>query len=212
MNPFDWDLYWEEKGENKRMIKGAIKMAKRIGIFLKRNNITSVADFGCGSGRTLFILSKQYPSISFYGFDSVLSILKKSRQIASEMGLSNLRFNHDILPNIKSREKFDLIYCIATLHYIKDIRKAIINLYKRVNNGGFLIFNYPNKYSMFWYRKHIKPSDKEMRTRFSLLLAGHNLLTLNDVKKVTGIRPKNFWDAVKEKGQRANVCVFVHKP
>ena len=179
---------------------------------MKNKDIKSVADFGCGSGRTLFLLADKHPNIICYGFDSTLFIVKKNRQRADEQALSNLHFEQDTLPNIKSRLSFDLVYSIATLHYIRDIKLAIQKLYQRVNAGGFLIFNYPNRHSMFWYRKHIKPSNKEMRTRFSLLLAGRNLITLKDITNITGTRPMNFYRAVGEKGLRANVCVYLHKP
>ena len=212
MNSFNWDSFWEKKGENKQMIRGAKRMANRIGKFLNRYDIKSVADFGCGSGGTLFILADKYPHISFYGFDSSLIIVSKNHQRAEEVGLSNLCFKQDTIPLIKSRMIFDLVYSIATLHYVMDIKRAIQNLYRRVNTGGFLIFNYPNRYSMFWYRNHIKPSDKEMRVRFSLLLAGQNLITLKDITITAGKKPKNFWRAVGENGQRANVCVYLHKP
>jgi 2-polyprenyl-3-methyl-5-hydroxy-6-metoxy-1,4-benzoquinol methylase len=191
------------------MIRGAVNMAWRIGRFLDRRRIGSVADFGCGGGRTLFILAKERRGISFHGFDAAPSVVRRNRKRAAELGLSNIRFDHDELPNIRTGESFDLVYSIATLHYVNDVKRAIRNLSMKVNLGGYLVFNYPNRQSMFWYRRHIEPGDQEMRRRFSLLLAGKNLLTLDDIKAVTGRKPHNFWKAVGEKGKTANMCVYI---
>lgn len=207
----DWNSYWEREKESSRMIKGARNMARRISIFIDKHNIGNVGDYGCGTGRTLFILSEKYPDINFTGFDSSMLVIKRNRLRAKKMGLSNIRFKHDKLPNIKTGHNFDLVMCIATLHYIKDIGKAIRNLYNRVNTDGFLIFNYPNRFSKFWYQNWVKPDENEKRKRFSLVLSGKNLLTMTKIENILGDRPRNFWKTVGENIGRENMCVCLHK-
>jgi len=207
----DWNSYWLREKESSRMIKSARNMARRISIFIDKYNLRDIADYGCGTGRTLFILSEKYPHIDFTGFDSSMSVIKKNRLNAKKMGFSNIRFKHGMLPNIKTDQRFDLVMCIATLHYIKDIGKAIRNLYYRVNNDGVLIFNYPNRYSKYWYQNWIKPKESEKKKRFSLVLSGKNLLTLTKIENILGNRPRNFWKTVGENIGRENMCVYLHK-
>jgi len=207
----DWDLYWTKETESKDMIKGARNMANRISIFIDEHEIGNIADFGCGPGTTLFILAKKYPDLNFTGFDSSVSVIKQNQLKVRKMGLRNIRFECEILPDIETKEMFDLIYCIATLYYVRDIKRAVLNLYKRVSERGFLIFNYPNRFSMFWYRNWIKSNENEKKKRFSLVLSGENLLTLREIKRVIGKRTNNFWNAVGESINKANMCIYVQK-
>lgn len=206
----DWDLFWEHETESKEMIKGAENMAKRISTFIERYNINSIADFGCGKARTLFMLAEKYPDLEFSGFDPSIPVIKQNRLKAKEVGVSNIRFDFEMLPSIESKETFDLVFCIATLHYIRDIKKGIKNLFAHINPEGFLIFNYPNRYSMFAYRDWVK-NHEGRKKRFSLVLNGKNLLTVKEIEKVLGKKPKNFWTAVGEETNRANMCVYLEK-
>lgn len=207
----DWDLHWIKETESKDMIIGARNMAKRISIFIDEHEIGNIADFGCGPGTTLFILAKKYPGLNFTGFDSSVSVIKQNRLKVRKMGLRNIRFECEMLPDIETKEMFDLIYCIATLYYVREIERAIRNLYERVNERGYFIFSYPNRFSMFWYRNWVRSNDNEKRKRFSLVLNGKNLLTLEDIEKALGKRPNNFWKAIGEKIGRENMCVYMQK-
>ena len=207
----DWDLFWKQETASKNMIKGGKNMAKRISLFTDKYDIRKIADFGCGPGISLLILAEKYPDLSFTGFDPSMSVIKQNRLKAKKLGLSNIRFDCEMLPDIKTIDKFDLIYCIATLHYVENIKGAIQNLYKHVNDSGFLIFNYPNRFSLFAYRNWIKLSDLENKRRFSLILNEKNILTLEEIKKILGKWPNNFWKAVGEGPSRENNCIYVQK-
>lgn len=116
----DWNLYWEHEIPDSKMVKGATNMAKRIAIFIDKYDPQNIADFGCGPGITLFILANRYPHIEFTGFDSSIPIIKKNRLKANDMKLDNVQFDCEKLPVIKTEDKFDLIYSIATLYYVKN--------------------------------------------------------------------------------------------
>ena len=210
-NTIDWDLFWKQQNASEIMVKGGKNMAKRIGLFIDKYEIGTIADFGCGPGITLFILADKYPDLNFVGFDPSLPVIKQNQLKAKQLGLSNIRFDYEMLPEINSVDTFDLIYCIATLHYVENIKEAIQSLYAHINDGGLLIFNYPNRYSLFAYRKWIKPDDLENKKRFSLVLNERNLLTLEEINQVLGKRPKNFWKAVGEGSSRENNCIYVQK-
>jgi SAM-dependent methyltransferase len=107
--------------------------------------------------------------------------------------------------------KFDLIFCIASLHYVKNIKKAVQELFDRTADNGFLIFNYPNRNSMYWYRNWIKVDDFDQKKRFSLVLNGTNLLTLPEIESLLKRKASNFWLTVGEKSDRANMAVVIQK-
>ncbi len=94
----------------------------------------------------------------------------------------------------KQRALYDLVVCFATLHYIKEIERAVKNLFELVNSEGYLIFNYP------------KPRDEYMKKRFALVLAGENLISLRKINIVLGSRPKEFYSPI-----RANIYVLIRK-
>jgi trans-aconitate methyltransferase len=207
----DWDRFWESETVSENMLKGGRNMAGRLARFIEQYGLGRIADFGCGPGITLFILAEKYPECEFVGFDPSMPVIEKNRARAENFGLSNMRFEQEMLPRIRTNEKFDMVYCIAPLHYVKDIRGAIRNLYARANDSGFLIFNYPNRFSLHAYRNQIRPDDAEGQKRFSLVLNEKNLLTLKDIESVLGRRPGNFWKAVDEGSSRENNCVYVRR-
>lgn len=209
-NTIDWNRYWITNDENEPMKEGALKMVERISKdFIDQEKIKNMADFGCGPARMLFTLAEKYPQISFTGYDSAASIIDKNRK---ENHLPNLKFNIDRLPNIKCKEKYDVVTSIATLHYIKDIGSAVSNLWNVTKTKGFLIFNYPNIFTMYSYRNWVELDENDNRKRFELVLNGENLLTLEKIEGILGKKPKNFWKLVGEESKRSNMCVYVKKP
>ncbi len=187
---------------------------KRIQLFsLKRDlSLRSMADFGCGPGITLLQLAELYPDTSFHGFEISSVLVDRNRKKATELGLQNVSFETAKLPTVPNRLTFDLVLCIATLHYVVDSLRALRNLFATVRPGGHLIFNYPNIFTMYWYRGNIARSDETLRRRFVLVLGGRNLLSKSKIQEVLGEPCRNFWKEVGESMDRANPCVFVSKP
>jgi trans-aconitate methyltransferase len=206
MSKFDWNEHWEVTSENEEARKFAIKMADMIGAFLQNKRIGSVADYGCGPATCLFALAERFPQIEFYGFDVAASIIEKNSEKASELGIKNLSFKQDGLPIPRKERAYDLVICLATLHYIKEIELAIKNLLGLVNPKGYLIFNYPNTYCRTAYQRDIKPQDETMKQRFAVVLAGENLLSLKKISIALGSRPKKFYSSIK-----SNIYVLIHK-
>ncbi len=204
----DWDEYWKDHGENEEMKEGSKRMADRLSQFIKEFQIYNMADFGCGPARMLFILAEKYPEINFTGYDSAKPIVNDNKR---KNELSNLKFKVKSLPNIKVERRYDVVTCIATLHYIKDIESAIANLWEQVNENGFLIFNYPNLFTKYAYQNWEKIDEDDHRKRFKLVLEGENLLTLDEIENIVEKKPKNFWRFVGEESNRANMGVYIQK-
>ncbi len=206
MSRFDWDRHWELKEEPEGARIFAVKMADMIADFIEKRKVRTVADYGCGPATLLFNLAERFPAISFYGLDVAESIVRKNKEKAAKLGTTNLRFEQDRLPCPSAGGAYDLVTCFATLHYVREIEGAIRGLFKLVNRGGHLIFNYPNAYTQRAYQRDVKPDDEYTKRRFALVLAGENLLSMKKIKDVLGVRPRRFYSSV-----RSNVYVSVQR-
>ncbi len=201
-----WDKHWETNEEPEGARDFAEEMADRLKEFMRGKGIGSVADYGCGPATTLFRLAEHFIDIDFYGYDMAASIIRKNTEKAREIGLMNLSFVQDSLPNPRKTKKFDLVTCFATLHYMEEIELAIKRLFERVNPGGCLIFNYPNTYTRKAYQEGIHPEDKCMKMRFASLLAGRNIVSQRRIHEILGARPKKFYSFI-----RSNIYVLIRK-
>lgn len=206
MASFNWDSYWAHKDESRSAQEFAVKLAKMLRCFIEDETIWRIADYGCGPATTLFALAAALPDVSFYGYDVAGSVVEKNTSKARSLGLRNLFFRQDRLPNPKNVEKFGLVTCFSTLHYTEDIEQALRDLYGLVEGGGYLIFNYPNRYTRKMYVREIKPGDEEMRRRFSLVLEGRNLLSVKAIEGILGVRPLRFYSS-----RRSNPYVVARK-
>jgi len=206
MSSMDWGKHWETDEEPEGARDFAEKMADRLREFMGGNGIGSVADYGCGPATTLFRLAEHFSDIDFYGYDVAASIIKKNTERARELGLANLSFGQDSLPNPRNTKTFDLVTCFSTLHYVEEIACAIKRLFELVNPGGYLIFNYPNTYTRKTFQEDIQPDDEYMKRRFALLLAGRNLISQRRIGKILGVRPEKFYSSIN-----SNIYILVHK-
>ena len=202
----DWDKHWETDEEPEGARDFADKMADRLREFMRGKGIGSMADYGCGPATTLFRLAEHFTDIDFYGYDMATSTIQKNTEKTRELGLMNLSFVQDSLPNPRKTKTFDLVTCFSTLHYVEEIESAIKQLFERVTTGGYLIFNYPSTYTRKAYQEDIQPDDEYMKRRFALLLAGRNLISQSRIREILGARPKKFYSSIK-----SNIYVLVRK-
>lgn len=208
----DWDEYWAEtrRDDVEEMVEAGKRMARRLETFFGDEFPSSLASVGCGHATTLFSLAGRHESTDFYGFDAAGPIVRRNRERADDERLDDLTFETATLPDFEPGRTFDCITCIATLHYVENVECAIANLYDRLEPGGTLIFNYPNRRTRRMY--HESDADEE---RFRLVLDGQNLLSYREIRRVLGTEVRSFWKAVGEDDWRevgrTNPCVYVEK-
>ena len=204
---FDWRRYWAEHDENETAARFALKMADRLDEFLDWGRVSSFADYGCGPATMMLALAQRHPETAFYGFDTSDTVLAKNRAKARDVGLGNAAFEQATLPNIDASRSFVAVTCFSSLHYVERIEGAIVSLFNVVEEGGWLLFNYPNTYTNWMYRRDVKPGDEETRSRFRLVLDGRNLTTQRAIQRLTGVHPRKFHSAI-----RGNIYVALRKP
>jgi 2-polyprenyl-3-methyl-5-hydroxy-6-metoxy-1,4-benzoquinol methylase len=206
-SPFDWESFWLHEGEDDGMRMGAERMAHRISRLVASTGATTVADVGCGSGRTILTLARAHPDLELVGYDASPLALLGCKERARDLGLKNVRFARGSLPSLAAKDGFDLVLCIVTLHYVRDVRTAVRSLWAMVGPGGTLVFNYPNRFTMHAYRRWVaEVGDPSLNERFALVLAGENLLTLREVRELLGARPRSLW-GLMARHPRPPTCV-----
>ena len=206
MSTIDWEEHWAKREEQEDVTEFNIKMAERLKKFIQDKPIRTVADYGSGPATIIFNLAQAFPKIFFNGYDSAASVIEKNREKVRNLPLGNIRFGQDALPLLSGKEKYDIVLCFATLHYVEDVKKAIEELYDKVGSGGYLFFNYPSLLTMREYRRRVKPDDVYMIRRFALLLAGRNLLSIRRIKEILGVKPRKFYSST-----RTNIYVSCRK-
>jgi tellurite methyltransferase len=93
-------------------------------------------DIGCGEGRNAVFFARNGYEVT--AFDSAAAGVEKTRQNAEQVGVQINVFRAD-LNEFRLKEKFDVIFSIAALHYIlPQLRKEILDNYKDFTNEGGL--------------------------------------------------------------------------
>lgn len=106
---------------------------------------------------------------------------------------ANVSWLAEALPDLAVDATVDLVYCVATLHFVADVGLALRTLYDRVAPGGHLVFSYANRYTKAWAET---VEDERRRAAFSLPRAGVNLLSYDRIGNVLGTTPRSYWTAV----------------
>lgn len=225
-HPLDWDAFWATSTDERRSSAhvGQFGKAALLEAFFERRTVpSSFVSFGCGPGACPIDLGRRYPSMNIVGLDASTSAVEAARTTATKKGLENVRFAVDELPDPSTTDRFDVVYCYATLHYIRSIEHALTELYDLVAEGGTLIFNYPNRLTRSTYRRMLEGeqdrplpgSPAEFRQRFHRVLNGENLLSYDRIAQILGSRPISFWSVVDPPDEpwvgRDNPFVFVNR-
>ncbi len=81
---------------------------------LPRYSTRSVADVGCGDGRTMVRLAEKFPEIGFSGFDYSDAMVSNARSVLAQAGLRNARIDRaDICEGME--HTFDAVYTTRCL-------------------------------------------------------------------------------------------------
>jgi SAM-dependent methyltransferase len=208
----DWDSHWTSTDRSAlgEMRAAGRRTADRLERYLDPFP-SSLASVGCGPAFALFALADDHPEVALVGYDAAGPVLEENRALAADRGLENLAFRRAALPGFDPDRRFGCVVCLATLHYVEAIERAVEALFDAVAPDGTLVFNYPNGHTRETYRED---PDTDQR-RFRLLLEGRNLLTESDIERLLDREVRSFWRAVDLEDwrsvHRSNPCVVVEK-
>lgn len=226
----DWDRYWRDADADvqnaQRTPRHAIEAVCRF-IDERLGGLTTFCSVGCGTGAVVFEVADRYPEATVVGYDAAESVLTQNRERLSTEGLDNLEFERAVLPEFEPRTRFDIVFSYFTLTYVADIETALRNLYDAVEPGGYLLFNYQNRYARArWQEMADSPDDffgeqcvfdrDLFEDRFELLLDGENLLSYDRIHDILDVWPQSVWSVVGKPdiqwSWHYNPLVFVPKP
>ena len=97
-----------------------------------------VLDLGCGDGGNTALIARSLPEGEVIGIDASRGMINTAQAKEKD----NLHFILMDIDVIAFREEFDVVFSNATLHWVKDHRLLLKNVYQALRHGGFLRFNF----------------------------------------------------------------------
>lgn len=113
--------------------------------FIKKNKFRTILDAGCSDGIYMFYLANKYPNSFINGIDINKSALKQGENLKDELNLSKVRFDYIDIEKLHIVNKYDVVYSIHTLYYLKNKKRAIHNIYNSLTDKGKFYLNIPTK-------------------------------------------------------------------
>jgi SAM-dependent methyltransferase len=96
------------------LIKGFLPAVKELPEQLEGG--IRVADLGCGTGQAVNVMARQYPNSVFRGYDFDGVAIARAAAEATDMGLTNARFEVLDVTQLPENPKFDLITTFDSIH------------------------------------------------------------------------------------------------
>jgi trans-aconitate methyltransferase len=212
----DWHSYWANADDDDR--EAATPSTQHadevLAAFVAETGVPgAVADVGCGTGNVTFELARRHPETTVVGYDAAEPVLAENRGRARREGLDNVRFERAVLPDFDPGREFDLVFSYFTLCYVRDVERALQNLYDAVAAGGHLVFNYQNRLARAHWQTMADDPDEYLgeesafkpgrfEERFRLLLDGENLLSYEAIHDTLGTWPQSVWSVVDRPDKR----------
>jgi len=129
---FDGDKY-------KRASEHQKSWGKKLIFELEFKGNESILDLGCGDGVLTAELAKFVSDGFVLGIDSSESMIETARK---DNAGANVKFELLEINAIDFESEFDLVFSNATLHWVKDHRKLLRNVYKALKNRGAARFQF----------------------------------------------------------------------
>jgi len=128
---FDGDKYRQASGHQKKMGRALIAE-------LSLRGSESILDFGCGDGTLTEELAQLVPNGRVVGIDASEGMIHVAQQLQGE----NLTFRQLDINRVDFEGEFDVVFSNATLHWIKDHRKLLVNIYRSLRPNGVVHYNF----------------------------------------------------------------------
>lgn len=145
--------YWDDRAAGDRSAQSTTQdyylrtiESRVLAGLLARIGAETVADVGCGDGRTTGSLASIFPKLRFSGFDYSGQMIATARSISQEAGIGNVTFAEaDICNSIEGQ--YDALYttrCLINVPSWEGQKAAIKNLHGALHPGGhyFMVENF----------------------------------------------------------------------
>jgi trans-aconitate 2-methyltransferase len=102
------------------------------------NGDEHILDLGCGDGVLTVELAQLVLDGSVLGIDASQGMIEAARKLETV----NLSFKVQDISNLDYENEFDLVFSNATLHWVKNHKLLLENLYSCLKKNGILRFNF----------------------------------------------------------------------
>ncbi|MBW4709066.1 class I SAM-dependent methyltransferase [Roseobacter sp. YSTF-M11] len=109
------------------------------GLAARLENGINVADVGCGGGRAMLALAREFPASTFTGFDLCGDAFAETEATARRLNLSNLTFRQQDLSQVTSLGTFDLVTAFDAVHDQKDPQGLLHLVSNSMAEGGVFL-------------------------------------------------------------------------
>ena len=113
--------------------------AREIIARLKLRGDEHILDLGCGDGKITAELARAVPRGAVTGADASAEMIAFARQQFPAPEISNLKFEIADARKIRFKEKFDLVFSNAALHWVDDHEKILRGAAAVLKSGGRLV-------------------------------------------------------------------------
>lgn len=103
------------------------------------NDGIKVLDIGCGRGRAINLMGKEFSRSEFTGCDISHEGISSAKEEAKNMGLTNVQFEIKDALLVEELGKFDLITAFDTIHDQVQPTKVLKAINASLNNDGFFL-------------------------------------------------------------------------
>ena len=99
----------------------------------------SVLDVGCGSGRALNLMAKNFPNSQFTGYDFSKEAIDYATSESEKLGNKNTSFQIQDVEHFPASEKFDLVTAFDAIHDQAAPAKVLQNIRGAVKEQGIFL-------------------------------------------------------------------------
>jgi trans-aconitate methyltransferase len=127
--------------DGKRYEKASAHQREWGSRIIREFNLTGaehILDLGCGDGALTARLAELVPEGMVLGIDASHGMI----DTASSRERSNLRFRRLDINEMAFEGQFDLVFSNAALHWVKDHKSLLQNVYRALRPGGRIRFNF----------------------------------------------------------------------
>jgi ubiquinone/menaquinone biosynthesis C-methylase UbiE len=98
-----------------------------------------VLDVGCGSGRAINLMAKNFPNSQFMGYDFSKEAIEFATTESEKLGNKNTSFQIQDVENFPENEKFDLVTAFDAIHDQAAPSKVLDNIRRAVKDDGVFL-------------------------------------------------------------------------
>ena len=110
-----------------------------LGVTDKLSQGIQVLDVGCGSGRAINLMAKNFPSSHFYGYDFSAEGITNARDEMTKLGLKNVIFEQQDATHFDHAEYFDFITAFDSIHDQAHPDKVLENICRSLKPDGVFL-------------------------------------------------------------------------